>query len=407
MYAVIDMETTGLSPAHHHRVVEIAIVLVDEAGRQVDEWDTLVNPQRDVGASDIHGLTAADVYAAPLFADVAGEVVALLSGRVPVAHNLSFDARFLAAEFHRLNVAVPLNSATGLCTMRMASRYLPTVPRNLISCCEAVGWSIQSAHAALDDARAAAQLLSHYITVDSDFLNSWSDVISAAWHAKWPTLKSAAPARISRRQAAAAPQEHFLGRLALRTPRSDIHPEADSYLSLLDKVLLDRRLSRHEEDELVAAAEMLGLAREDVIRLHRVYMAALGKLAQEDGIVNAAEIDDLRLVAAVLGLSDGDVAAALAGELDAGGIACQVGLLSIKPGDTVVFTGEASGIERASLEVQARKFGLRVAGSVSGKTRLLVAADLDSISGKATKARQLGIPIVDYGTYLRMMEDVS
>jgi DNA polymerase-3 subunit epsilon len=97
--------------------------------------------------------------------------------------------------------------------------------------------------------------------------------------------------------------QHFLGRLASRTPRSEIHPEANSYLALLDRVLLDRQLSRHEEDELVSAALMMGVSREDAIHLHRLYLASLGRLAQEDGIVTPEERADLHSVAGVLGLS--------------------------------------------------------------------------------------------------------
>jgi DNA polymerase-3 subunit epsilon len=107
-YAVIDIETTGLSPIHHHRILEIAVVLVDDAGSIVCEWDTLVNPQRDVGATEIHGLTATHVYPAPTFAQIAGDLAMLLLGRVPVAHNLAFDAPFLAFEFARAGHSVPL-----------------------------------------------------------------------------------------------------------------------------------------------------------------------------------------------------------------------------------------------------------------------------------------------------------
>jgi DNA polymerase-3 subunit epsilon len=64
-YAVIDIETTGFSPAHHHRILEIGVVLVDDEGNLVYEWETLVNPQRDVAATEIHGLSAADVCRAP------------------------------------------------------------------------------------------------------------------------------------------------------------------------------------------------------------------------------------------------------------------------------------------------------------------------------------------------------
>lgn len=67
MFAVVDVETTGLSPAYQHRIVEVAVVLVDKDGQVVVTWDTLVNPRRDVGASDVHGLRAAELLDAPPF----------------------------------------------------------------------------------------------------------------------------------------------------------------------------------------------------------------------------------------------------------------------------------------------------------------------------------------------------
>jgi DNA polymerase-3 subunit epsilon len=269
-YAVIDIETTGISPAHHHRIVEIAVVLVDDDGNLEYEWETLLNPQRDVSATEIHGLTAKDVYSAPTFDQIAAELESLLRGRVPVAHNLSFDASFLAAEYERLGYAVPLSPTSGLCTMRLASLYLPAGPRTLEACCDCIGYRIESAHAALEDARATARLLSHYIQRDGDFLGTWVEVISSAQSGDWPAIPDKVVDRVTRQAAAAATSNHFLGRLASRTPRSEIHPEANSYLALLDRVLLDRQLSRHEEDELVSAAQMMGLSREEAIELHRL-----------------------------------------------------------------------------------------------------------------------------------------
>ncbi|HZX02403.1 exonuclease domain-containing protein, partial [Kribbella sp.] len=49
MYAVIDTETTGLLPSHRHRVIEIAVVLLDARGQVEREWVTWLNPQRDLG----------------------------------------------------------------------------------------------------------------------------------------------------------------------------------------------------------------------------------------------------------------------------------------------------------------------------------------------------------------------
>lgn len=83
---------------------------------------------------------------------------------------------------------------------------------------------------------------------------------------------------------------------------------------------------------------------------------------------------------------------------------CAVGSFVLKRGDKVVFTGEAPGVSRGELECQAQALELRVSNSVCRNTTLVVAADPDSLSGKARKARSLGVPIVDYQTYFRMIQ---
>ncbi|ONI82183.1 hypothetical protein ALI22I_39270 [Saccharothrix sp. ALI-22-I] len=160
-YAVVDVETTGFAARGSDRVVEVAVVGLDSAGRVTDEWCTLLNPGRDLGPQHVHRIRAADVWHAPTFAQAAGALASRLAGRVVVAHNLSFDARFLIAEFGRIGVDLPV---TGLCTMRLADRYLPNRSgRSLAACCEAAGVVLESAHSALYDARATARLFAHYL----------------------------------------------------------------------------------------------------------------------------------------------------------------------------------------------------------------------------------------------------
>ncbi|PSL55293.1 DNA polymerase-3 subunit epsilon [Saccharothrix carnea] len=160
-YAVVDVETTGFAARGSDRVVEVAVVGLDDAGRVTDEWCTLLNPGRDLGPQHVHRIRAADVWHAPTFARAAGAIAARLAERVIVAHNLSFDARFLTAEFARAGVDLPV---TGLCTMRLADRYLPNLAgRSLRACCEAAGVVLDSAHSALHDARATARLFAHYL----------------------------------------------------------------------------------------------------------------------------------------------------------------------------------------------------------------------------------------------------
>ncbi len=159
-YAVVDVETTGFAAGRSDRVVEVAVVQLDSAGRQTGEWCTLLNPGRDLGPQHVHRISAADVWDAPTFARAAGALAARLAGRVLVAHNLSFDARFLAAEFSRLGIDLALD---GLCTMRLAARFLPGSGRSLRACCDAAGVVLEDAHSALHDARATGRLFAHYL----------------------------------------------------------------------------------------------------------------------------------------------------------------------------------------------------------------------------------------------------
>ena len=73
--AVIDVETTGLFPLRHDRVIEIAAVVVDGDGRIVRQFVSLLNPGRDIGPSSIHGLTSEDILHTPQFGEIAGLLV--------------------------------------------------------------------------------------------------------------------------------------------------------------------------------------------------------------------------------------------------------------------------------------------------------------------------------------------
>jgi DNA polymerase-3 subunit epsilon len=69
--AVIDVETTGLFPFRHDRVVELAAVVIRSDGEIEREFTSLVNPERDIGPSKIHGLTSEDILCAPKFGEIA------------------------------------------------------------------------------------------------------------------------------------------------------------------------------------------------------------------------------------------------------------------------------------------------------------------------------------------------
>lgn len=152
---MIDLETTGLSPAKGARAIEIGMVLVSTDGLIQDRWQTLVDPGGGPGPTHIHGVTADMLEGAPTFAAVAGDLAVQLEGRTIVAHNAAFDIGFLDDEFARAGVVW---KRSPLCTMRLA-RKRGQYPTSLAACCAAYGIVNHGAHHALGDAVATAELL--------------------------------------------------------------------------------------------------------------------------------------------------------------------------------------------------------------------------------------------------------
>ena len=100
--AIIDAETTGLNPYRHDRIVEVAAVVIRPDGETLREFVSLINPERDMGPTGLHGITAGDVLQAPRFGEVAPALLETLNGCVAIAgHNVRFDYSFLACEFER------------------------------------------------------------------------------------------------------------------------------------------------------------------------------------------------------------------------------------------------------------------------------------------------------------------
>ena len=161
-FAVVDLETRNVEPCSG-AVIEIGIVQMED-GKIVGEWGTLVRPSGPVGdwVSRLTGITDAMVAGAPAFAEIAPKVAELLRGRVFVAHNVSFDWRMLRGEMPGLPARTPR-----LCTVRMGRALVPESPRHsLDALCGFLGIEIGRHHRALDDARAAAEILATLLKRD-------------------------------------------------------------------------------------------------------------------------------------------------------------------------------------------------------------------------------------------------
>jgi DNA polymerase-3 subunit epsilon len=160
-YAIVDVETSGFHPPKAE-VVEIAIVHVDRGGRITGSWDTLIRPLGTVGPTHVHGISAAMVRDAPSFAGIAPALHDLLVGRVVVAHNLPFDAKFLIAQFAQAGIGAP-EIRHGACTLSLAKQHLPGPRHQLADCCRHAGIDLTNAHMAVGDATATAKLAGYFL----------------------------------------------------------------------------------------------------------------------------------------------------------------------------------------------------------------------------------------------------
>ncbi|MBY6198288.1 PolC-type DNA polymerase III [Vibrio hangzhouensis] len=96
---VLDFETTGLSPTQGDRAIEIGAVKLQD-GVVVDRFQSLMNPGFRVSGfiEGYTGITNTMLSEAPNCQDVMTDFAHFISGSNLVAHNASFDKRFLDAE---------------------------------------------------------------------------------------------------------------------------------------------------------------------------------------------------------------------------------------------------------------------------------------------------------------------
>ena len=399
--AVIDVETTGLFPFRHDRIVEIATVLIRGDGSIEREFVSLVNPVRDIGSSSIHGLTSEDVLHAPQFSEIASLVLEALTGAVAVAaHNIRFDRQFLDGEFSRLGCQLP--DYFGICTMQLAGGG------NLTDCCHDHGFSLEGeAHHALTDARAAARLLTCLLSDQPHTVQRHRQLAPIQWPTVPATGKQPVTRDESRRRQSEPPT--FIQRLLGRRHDHALPYATDgaviAYGALLDRALEDRRVDDAESEALVQMATSWGLSGDQVTHAHRHYLNQLAIAALADGGISDAERRDLKLVTRLLGqpeqaldvmLNEATSRLAHTHHEPATSSATKASLTGL----CVCFTGElqcrlaGQTISREMAEELATKAGLKVVDSVTKSCDLLVLADPHSQSGKATKARKYGIRIM-------------
>lgn len=417
-FTIFDVETTGLFTQKHDRIIEISLITIDEHGSIIDEYDTLVNPKRDLGKSSLHGITSEMVLDAPEFADISSTIISMLHGSAIVAHNATFDTSFLLYELNKAGHS--LAKLPGICTIELTRKLCPELSiRKLGVICEYFDIPLPQAHRAYYDAKATTDL---FILL----LNLYNQVNGTGKFKDEYFLKhclefTSLPESIFRKEYKREKgfenimnQRHRLTDMINRLPDSHMQINeipVQEYLNFLDDILCDRTITSAESEQLYDLASTFSLNKETVRDLHKEYLMKLIRVYLLDGVISSAEYLDLKEISGLLLLSEQldlfieiEKAKIPSIERSTAGIESPEYI-----GKSVCFTGELTcalngiPISRSLAQELSLERGLVIKNGVTKDLDFLIVADPHTQSGKAKKARDYGVKIMAETAYWRMI----
>lgn len=303
--AVIDLETTGLS-AKGDRVVEIAVVRVNPGEEPRVVLDTLVNPQRRVSCSEIHGIYDDDVVGAPLFRDLEAPLAAALDGAVVASFNVYFDMRFVEEELTSSAIATPLPH---LCLMWLRPALGLGARASLGATCSAMGITFTAEHRAATDALASAKLWSRYVeqaqktgvVTFADLTRLKSYKFMQSWDGAPFSTQSA---KVRPMQTALKPRRPQTDDDAARRARNDVqrarHEAMSRYWDEITTALVDREITAAELDTLRRLQAAPALTVDALRFVHGRVLAGLLNDLSSDQRIDDAEAQWVDYVARML-----------------------------------------------------------------------------------------------------------
>ncbi|WP_106497430.1 ATP-dependent DNA helicase DinG [Lentibacillus sp. Marseille-P4043] len=158
-FVVIDLETTGHSPANKDKIIEVGIVTI-ENNEITNEFSTLLNPGKPIPPfiANLTGIADQDVIDAPTFSEKADEIVAMFQDSYLIAHNVPFDLGFLNEELAFNNKKKLTNPVID--TVELARILYPQAPSfKLGQLADYIQIKHDDPHRALSDAFVTAKLL--------------------------------------------------------------------------------------------------------------------------------------------------------------------------------------------------------------------------------------------------------
>ncbi len=161
---VLDTETTGLSTADDHRIIEIGCVEVINRRVTGETFHQYIDPEReiDAGAQEVHGISSEFLADKPKFAEIADDFLQFIAGAELIIHNAAFDVGFLDHELAKIKSESRRikDVSTVLDTLKLARDKHPGQKNNLDALCKRyeIDNSNRELHGALLDSEILADV---------------------------------------------------------------------------------------------------------------------------------------------------------------------------------------------------------------------------------------------------------
>lgn len=341
----------------YEHLVEVAVITLTLAG-EVSEWHTLICPERDIHAESEHGLTSSDIAHAPSFQDIAGDLAEQIYGACVVGFGIANTLRIMTTDMYTAGIRSDLAenhidiynifSKKGL-----AKANLPTEP--------------DRSSPSLLQARTAMHLFIQFY----EHIDELGTPVACSGSIP-PTS-----GRVLHR-----------GRNNWNQMNHRVSVDLTSYIKLLQDIMEDGKIDPDEAEKMRKfEAEKFGMNSSAKITAKRAYIHNEIDKALEDEILDESEDIHLHNIARELHQGS-DI-------LDRRLRQFKMHEIEIEPlshGTLVVRTGVLQSMNESDIDQILSEHGFNVHGNVNKKVQLIVAADLESNSSKARKAREYGIP---------------
>jgi len=177
-YAILDFETTGLSPIDE-KLTQAAIIKIslkeDQTLDKVEYFDTLINPEKEISAkiTELTGISNETVKDAPTEKEAIKDIIDFISDAIIIAQNAPFDLGFLRHATIRAGIEPKVYDF--ICTRTKSAILFTVISHKLVDMTRLFDIKLEEAHNAIYDAKATMYLFLKLASIASifgiDFLN--------------------------------------------------------------------------------------------------------------------------------------------------------------------------------------------------------------------------------------------